>query len=102
MLNHVNFLVKDETSATAGESLGVAVLQIMEIALKDRQEFLPSNAIPQPSSLHPNDILVNIKWNPYIDQGEILDERSTWRPTSSSMYGMLHGLQSVKNAHRKD
>jgi hypothetical protein len=33
MLNHVNFLVKDETSATAGESLGVAVLQIMEIAL---------------------------------------------------------------------
>jgi hypothetical protein len=33
MLNHVNFLVKDETSATVGESLGVAVLQIMEMAL---------------------------------------------------------------------
>ncbi|KAH9534061.1 hypothetical protein CY35_18G087100 [Sphagnum magellanicum] len=99
MLNHVNFLVKDETSATAGESLGVAVLQIMEIALKDRQNFLPSNATPQPSSLHPNDILVNIKWNPYIDQGTILDERSTWRPRSSSMYDMLHELQSVKNAH---
>jgi hypothetical protein len=102
MLNHVNFLVKDETSATAGESLGVAVLQIMEIALMDRQNFLPSNATPQPSSLHPNDILVNIKWNPYIDQGTILDERSTWRPRSSSMYDMLHELQSVKNAHRKD
>jgi hypothetical protein len=69
---------------------------------KDRQNFLPSNAAPQPSSLHPNDILVNIKWNPCIDQGAILDERNTWRPTSSSMYGMLHELQSVKNAHRKD
>ncbi|KAH8933083.1 hypothetical protein BDL97_18G012900 [Sphagnum fallax] len=99
MLNHVNFLVKDETSATAGESLGVAVLQIMEIALNDRQNFLPSNAAPQPSSLHPNDILVNIKWNPCIDQGTILDERSTWRPRSSSMYDMLHELQNVKNAY---
>jgi hypothetical protein len=68
----------------------------------DRQIFLPSNAAPQPSSLHPNDILVNIKWNPCIDQGTILDERSTWRPRSSSMYDMLHELQNVKNAYRKD
>jgi hypothetical protein len=33
VLNHVTFLVKKEKSATAGETLGVTALQMMEIAV---------------------------------------------------------------------
>ncbi|CAM6028185.1 unnamed protein product [Sphagnum balticum] len=96
VLNHVTFLVKKEESATAGETLGVTALQMMEIAVQDRLQLQPPSAAPQPCGFHPNDILVNIKTRP----GKFLVKLSTWKPESSSMYDLLQELQSLKNAHR--
>ncbi|KAH9567600.1 hypothetical protein CY35_03G035000 [Sphagnum magellanicum] len=96
VLNHVTFLVKKEKSATAGETLGVTALQMMEIAVRDRLQVQPPSAAPQPFGFHPNDILVNIKTRP----GKFLVELSTWKPESSSMYDLLQELQSLNNAHR--
>ncbi|CAK9270046.1 unnamed protein product [Sphagnum jensenii] len=112
VLNHVTFLVKKEKSATAGETLGVTALQMMEIAVatqdlhyskapdkccrQDRLQFQPPSAAPQPCGFHPNDILVNIKTRP----GKFLVDLNTWKPESSSMYDLLQELQSLNNAHR--
>ncbi|KAH9544057.1 hypothetical protein CY35_13G097100 [Sphagnum magellanicum] len=86
VLKHVKILVKDNKTSTAGDALGVTALQMMEIALRDRLQYQPSSAAPQPSGLHPNDILVNIKLSPYTG--------------SSSMYDLLQEFQSLTNAHR--
>ncbi len=55
---------------------------------RDRLQYQPSSAAPQPSGLHPNDILVNIKLSPYTGL--------------LSMYDLLQEFQSLTNAHRKD
>ncbi|CAM6051174.1 unnamed protein product [Sphagnum compactum] len=97
VLNHVKFLVKNNKTSTAGEALGVTALQMMEIALRDRLQYQPSSAAPQPSGLHPNDILVNIKLSPYPG---VVGGSSTWKLGSSSMYDLLQEFQSLTNAHR--
>jgi hypothetical protein len=53
---------------------------------RDRLQYQPSSAAPQPSGLHPNDILVNIKLSPYTGL--------------LSMYDLLQEFQSLTNAHR--
>ncbi|CAN5971679.1 unnamed protein product [Sphagnum jensenii] len=100
VLNHVKFLVKDNKTSTAGEALGVTALQMMEIALRDRLQYQPSSAAPQPSGLHPNDILVNIQLSPYTHSRTVVAGSSTWELRSPSMYDLLQELQSLTNAHR--
>jgi hypothetical protein len=102
VLNHVKLLVKDKKTSTAGEALGVTALQMMEIALRDRQQYQPSSAAPQPSGLHPNDILVNIQLSPYTHSRTVVAGSSTWELRSPSMYDLLQELQSLTNAHCKD
>jgi hypothetical protein len=100
VLNHVKFLVKDKKTSTAGEALGVTALQMMEIALRNRLQYQPSSAAPQPSGLHPNDILVNIQLSPYTHPRTVVAGSSTWELRSPSMYYLLQELQSLTNAHR--
>ncbi len=64
---------------------------------RDRLQYQPSSGAPQPSGLHPNDILVNIKC-----PGMVVGGSSTWKLGSSSMYDLLQEFQSLTNAHRKD
>jgi hypothetical protein len=92
VLNHVKILVKIDETSTAGEALGVTALQMMEIALRDRLQYQPSSGAPQPSGLHPNDILVNIN---YTCPGMVVGGSST-----SSMYDLLQEFQSLTNARR--
>jgi len=99
-LNHVKILVSDNKTSTAGEALGVTALQMMEIALRDRLQYQPSSAAPQPSGLHPNDILVNIKLSPYTYPGMVVGGSGTWKLGSPSMYDLLQEFQSLTNAHR--
>jgi len=99
VLNHVKFLVKDKKTSTAGKALGVTALQMMEIALWDRQQYQPSSAAPPPSGLHPNDILVNIQLSPYTHPRTVEAGSTTWELRSPSMYDLLQELQSLTNAH---
>jgi hypothetical protein len=69
---------------------------------RDRLPYQPSSAAPQPSGLHPNDILVNIKLNPYTCPGMVVGGSSTSKLGSLSMYDLLQEFQSLTNAHRKD
>ncbi len=69
---------------------------------RDRLPYQPSSAAPQPSGLHPNDILVNIKLSPYTYPGMVVGGLSTWKLGSPSMYDLLQEFQSLTNAHRKD
>jgi hypothetical protein len=69
---------------------------------RDRLQYQPSSGAPQPSGLHPNDILVNIKLSPSTYPGMVVGGSSTWKLGSSSMYDLLQELQSLTNAHRKD
>jgi E3 ubiquitin-protein ligase UBR1/E3 ubiquitin-protein ligase UBR3 len=100
VLNHVKILVNDNKTSTAGEALGVTALQMMEIALRDRLLYQPSSAALQPSGLHLNDILVNIKLSPCTYPGRVVGGSSTWKLGSSSMYDLLQEFQSLTNAHR--
>ncbi|CAM6027206.1 unnamed protein product [Sphagnum balticum] len=66
---------------------------------RDRRQYQPSSAAPQPSGLHPNDILVNIQLSPYTHPRTVVAGSSTWELRSPSMYDLLQELQSLTNAH---
>ncbi|CAM6027208.1 unnamed protein product [Sphagnum balticum] len=67
---------------------------------RNRLQYQPSSAAPQPSGLHPNDILVNIQLSPYTHPRTVVAGSSTWERRSPSMYDLLQELQSLTNAHR--
>jgi hypothetical protein len=69
---------------------------------RNRLQYQPSSAAPEPSGLHPNDILVKIQLHPYTPPKTDVAGSSTSELRSPSMYDLLQELQSLTNAHRKD
>jgi len=69
---------------------------------RNRLQYKPSSAAPEPSGLHPNDILANIQLSPYTPPKTDAAGSSTSELRSPSMYDLLQELQSLTNAHHKD